>query len=126
VTIHVSRNTSTPPGAPTLLKEKTFNNDIKQSSIWSKENVVDGRLAICRHRLSVNITPVERFGRVIVGSAGFVVGVILLTSAFTAVALVLELLLAAAGADLVVTGALGHCPLYAKLAHVPKSMRRSS
>ena len=37
-----------------------------------------------------------------------------------ALAVVLELLLVAAGMDLVVTGALGYCPLYARLNHVPK------
>ena len=34
----------------------------------------------------------------------------------------LELLLIAAGLDLLVTGAIGHCPLYQKLGHVPKSL----
>jgi hypothetical protein len=36
---------------------------------------------------------------------------------------VFEVLLVAAGLDLVVTGALGHCPLYRKLGHVPTSLR---
>ena len=43
-----------------------------------------------------------------------------------ALAVVLEVLLAVAGLDLVVTGALGHCPLYSRLGHVPASLRRSS
>jgi hypothetical protein len=38
-------------------------------------------------------------------------------------AVVLELLLVLAGLDLVVTGALGHCPLYARLGHVPASLK---
>jgi hypothetical protein len=38
-------------------------------------------------------------------------------------AVVLELLLIAAELDLAVTGALGHCPLYAKLGYLPKSLR---
>jgi hypothetical protein len=36
---------------------------------------------------------------------------------------VLELLLIAVGLDLLVTDATGHCPLYRKLGHVPKSLR---
>lgn len=75
-----------------------------------------------RQRFSVNITPVERAGRVLIGTAAVVAAVVLLASAGSAVAVVLEILLAAAGLDLVVTGALGHCPLYQKLGHVPKSL----
>jgi hypothetical protein len=77
------------------------------------------------HRLSVNITPTERIGRVAIGLVAIVVGAILLTSAGSAFAVILEVLLVAAGLDLVVTGALGHCPLYAKLGHVPKSLQRT-
>ena len=77
------------------------------------------------HRLRVNITPTERIGRVVIGLAAIVVGAILLTSAASAFAVILEVLLVAAGLDLVVTGALGHCPLYAKLGHVPRSLQRT-
>ena len=77
------------------------------------------------HRLSINITPAERTGRVAMGVAAIVVGAILLTSAASALAVVLEVFLVAAGLDLFVTGALGHCPLYAKLGHVPASLRSS-
>jgi hypothetical protein len=73
--------------------------------------------------LSVNITPSERAGRVLLGLAAMVVGAVLLGGAAGALAVVLEVLLIAAGLDLVVTGALGHCPLYAKLGHVPTSLR---
>ncbi|MFI4971066.1 MAG: YgaP-like transmembrane domain [Hyphomicrobiales bacterium] len=76
--------------------------------------------------LSINITPAERLGRIFLGGAGAVAGAVLLASAASALAVVLEVLLVAAGVDLVVTGALGHCPLYAKLGHVPASLRRSS
>lgn len=79
-----------------------------------------------RRRLPVNITPAERVGRVVLGVAAIVAAVVLLTGAASALAVGLELLLAAAGLDLAVTGALGHCPLYQKLGHVPKSLRRSS
>ena len=73
--------------------------------------------------LTVNITPTERVGRVVIGAAAAIVGVVLLLSAGSVLAVVLELLLVAAGLDLVVTGALGHCPLYKKLGHVPASLR---
>ena len=72
---------------------------------------------------SVNITPVERLGRVVVGLAAVIAGIVLLTSAGPALAVVLEALLVAAGLDLAVTGALGHCPLYAKLGYLPTSLR---
>ena len=54
-------------------------------------------------------------GRVAIGGAAAIVGVVLLASASGAVAVVLLALLTLAGLDLVVTGALGHCPLYATL-----------
>ncbi len=72
----------------------------------------------------VNITPVERVGRILVGLVGVVGGVVLLASASGALVGGLEILLVLAGLDLVVTGALGHCPLYRKLGHVPPSLRR--
>lgn len=82
-----------------------------------------GRWARLR-RLSVNVTPAKRAGRVVVGMAGAVAGILLLTSAGSALAVVLEALLIATGLDLVVTGALGHCPLYQRLGYVPASLRR--
>lgn len=75
-------------------------------------------------RPTVNITPAERVGRVGVGAAGAIAGIILLAGASTPLAIVLEVLLVLAGLDLVVTGALGHCPLYKRLGHVPASLRR--
>ena len=74
---------------------------------------------------TVNLTTTERVGRVVLGVAAMVAGVALLLSAGSVVAVVLEVLLIAAGLDLAVTGALGHCPLYARLGYVPKSLRRS-
>jgi hypothetical protein len=76
--------------------------------------------------LSVNITPAERLGRVALGAAAVLAGVILLLSAGSTLAVVLEVLLVAAGLDLVVTGALGHCPLYQRLGHVPESLQRQT
>lgn len=73
---------------------------------------------------SVNITSRERVGRILLGLVGVVAGVVLLGSAGGALAITLEALLVLAGVDLIVTGALGHCPLYKKLGHVPPSLRR--
>jgi hypothetical protein len=73
---------------------------------------------------TVNITATERAGRIAVGLAAVIAGIVLLTSSGSALAVVLELLLIAAGLDLAITGALGHCPLYAKLGYLPKSLRR--
>lgn len=75
-------------------------------------------------RPPINITPAERVGRALVGLVGFVGGLVLLASASGAVTAVLAVLLALAGLDLVVTGALGHCPLYRKLGYVPPSLRK--
>lgn len=51
-------------------------------------------------------------------------GLVLLASASSALLVALEVLLVLAGLDLLLTGALGHCPLYRKLGHVPPSLRR--
>lgn len=74
----------------------------------------------------VNITPRERAGRILVGLAATVAGVVLLASATAAGVVALEILLVLAGLDLAITGALGHCPLYQRLGHVPPSLRRST
>ena len=75
-------------------------------------------------RPPINITPPERAARVAVGILGVVAGSLLLPQAGGAIAVVLEVLLLLAGVDLVVTGALGHCPLYKRLGYVPRSLRR--
>ena len=75
-------------------------------------------------RWTVNISTGERAGRILVGLAGVFGGLVLLTSGPGALAAVLEVLLVAAGVDLLVTGAIGHCPLYARLGHIPRSLRR--
>ena len=75
------------------------------------------------HHLSVNITPGERAGRIVLGAAAMIAAIVLLTSAGSALAVILEVLRAAAGLDLIITGALGHCPLYQKLGFVPNTMR---
>ncbi len=76
-------------------------------------------------RPSINITPAERLGRIAIGIAGTVAGLLLLASTGGTVAVALEVLLVLAGLDLAVTGALGHCPLYRRLGYVPRSLRRS-
>ena len=81
-----------------------------------------GGIGALRRRLQVNITPAERAGRIVTGLAATIAGAILLASAGSAVAVVLEALLIAAGLDLAVTGALGHCPLYHKLGYLPRSL----
>lgn len=79
-----------------------------------------------RQRWGVNITPVERAGRVTLGLLAVVAGLVLLMGASSVLSVVLELGLVLVGLDLVVTGALGHCPLYHRLGHVPASLRRPS
>lgn len=74
-------------------------------------------------RWTINITPAERAARIIIGGFGAVAGIVLLVGATSTLAVALELLLVLAGLDLVVTGALGHCPLYARLGHVPTSLK---
>jgi hypothetical protein len=75
-------------------------------------------------RPQINITPPERAGRIVIGGAAAIAGLVALASASGALAVVLLALLVLAGLDLVVTGALGHCPLYHKLGHMPSSLRR--
>ena len=75
-------------------------------------------------RPTINITPMERAGRILVGTVGAIAGIVLLASATSSGVVALEVLLVLAGLDLVVTGALGHCPLYRKLGYVPPSLRR--
>lgn len=76
-----------------------------------------------RSRPKINITPAERVARIVVGVLGALGGILLLAGAGSALVVALELLLVVAGLDLVVTGALGHCPLYAKLGHLPASLK---
>lgn len=76
-------------------------------------------------RWNVNITPAERMARVVVGLIGVVGGILLLTSTPSVLVATLDVLLALAGFDLLVTGATGHCPLYQRLGHLPRSLRRT-
>lgn len=77
-------------------------------------------------RPSVNISSVERVGRIAIGFAGVLAGVLLLRDAGGVGIVVLELLLVAAGLDLIITGATGHCPLYSRLGHLPSARKGRS
>ena len=76
-------------------------------------------------RPSINITSAERAGRIVMGLLGVVGGSLLLASTGGTVPMLLEVLLIVAGLDLVVTGAVGHCPLYSRLGYTPRSLRRT-
>lgn len=71
----------------------------------------------------VNISMVERAGRIAVGLAAVTAGIALLASAASVLAVVLEVALLLVGLDMIVTGATGHCPLYQKLGHAPRRTR---
>ncbi|MHB8487590.1 MAG: YgaP-like transmembrane domain [Candidatus Dormibacteria bacterium] len=87
---------------------------------------VAGRARPRLHRPRVNITPLERVARIAIGIAAIVAGAVLLASVGSPLAAALEALLVAAGLDLALTGALGHCPLYRSLGYTPRSLRRSA
>ena len=69
-------------------------------------------------RWGINIMPTERAAGIVLGSLATLVGLVLLTGATSDLPATVEVLLVLVGLDLVITGALGHCPLYAKLAHM--------
>ena len=77
-------------------------------------------------RPTINITPLERAGRVLIGAMGALGGILILAAGAAGIGAVLAVLLVLTGLDLLVTGALGHCPLYQKLGHVPRSLRRAT
>lgn len=77
-------------------------------------------------RPTVNLTSAERVARIGLGLLGAVVGLLTLPSASGTLVPVLLVLLVLAGIDLIVTGALGHCPLYRRLGYVPPSLRGSA
>jgi drug/metabolite transporter (DMT)-like permease len=69
-----------------------------------------------------NIGNVERVGRVVIGAAVAVLGVVVLAASPGFWGLAGALVAIAAGLDFVITGARGYCPLYARLGHVPRSL----
>jgi hypothetical protein len=72
----------------------------------------------------INITPAERTARVLAGTAAAVAGGWLLAAGEVGwLAGTGAVLLVLAGLDLVVTGAVGYCPLYARLGYVPPRLR---
>jgi len=75
----------------------------------------------------ININPVERAGRVLMGLLGVIGGVVLLAGSGGMLTAVLAVLFALAGLMLVVTGALGYCPLYHdELGDKPASLRKTA
>lgn len=91
----------------------------------TEEAVSEVRGAQRIHRPDVNLTGVERAARILVGIAATIAGTMLLAGTTSAIGVVLEILLVLAGLDLLVTGALGHCPLYHRLGYVPRSLRET-
>ena len=76
-------------------------------------------------RRTVNITPVERVMRFGIGIGLVLTALWVISIGISVLSVVGALLLAGAGLDLGVTGAIGYCPLYAKLGYVPRSPRKS-
>ncbi len=71
----------------------------------------------------INIDPAERVARITVGVGVAIIGILLLTTAGSVLVSVLAGLLVLAGIHLLITGALGHCPIYTKLGYIPRSQR---
>jgi hypothetical protein len=74
-------------------------------------------------RWKVNLIPVERVARVLVGLVAAVGGAYLLGGAGSTLAIAVEAIVIITGMDLVVTGLTGHCPLYQKLGFVPARLK---
>lgn len=72
-------------------------------------------LALVPHTRVVNISPIERAGRIAIGVAAAIAGIVLIAASPSVLAAVLEVVLILAGVDMIVTGLTGHCPLYQKL-----------
>ena len=75
-------------------------------------------------RRTVNITPLERTIRILVGTGLVLAALAVVSGGITVISVVGALLLAGAGLDLLITGLTGFCPLYARLGYVPPSLRR--
>ncbi len=73
----------------------------------------------------MNITPIERVMRVGIGIALGLTALWVIGNGISVLTVVGALLLAGAGLDLAVTGAIGYCPLYTRLGYVPRSLRKS-
>lgn len=73
----------------------------------------------------VNLSATQRVGRILLGLTAVAAGFMLISSAGSAAAVVFESLLATIGVDLVVTGSIGHCPLYAEIQHT-RAIRRTA
>lgn len=73
----------------------------------------------------VNIDPAERLARITVGAGVSIIGILLLFTTRSVLATVLAGLLVLAGLDLLITGALAHCPVYATLGRTLESQHRT-
>jgi len=73
----------------------------------------------------VNIDPAERLARITVGVGVAIIGILLLSTTGSVLATMPAGLPVLAGLDLLITGALGHSPVYTKLGHTPRSQRRA-
>lgn len=67
-----------------------------------------------------NIGNAERVGRVVIGAALAILGLVVLFNGPAFWGLVGAIVALAVGVDLIVTGARGYCPLYARLGHAPR------
>ena len=76
------------------------------------------------NRRRVNITPAERMIRILIGTGLLIAALAVVSGGVTVISVVGALLLAGAGLDLLITGLIGFCPLYARLGYVPPSLRR--
>lgn len=81
-------------------------------TVAARSGPARGSLEGGSRQLTANIAPVERFGRIVLGTAAGIAGTVLLTVAGSVVGAILELLVILAGIDLLVTGALGHSEFY--------------
>jgi len=70
-----------------------------------------------------NISGAERVGRVVLGAALVVLGVAVGAAGPTLLGWIGAVVAVGTRLDFVVTGARGYCPLYARLEHVPRSLR---
>lgn len=74
-------------------------------------------------RPAQNISKGERAGRIVVGAALALLGVLVALEGPAFWGWLGALLAVGAGGDLVVTGVRGYCPLYARLGHRPRSLQ---
>ncbi len=77
------------------------------------------------HRPSINMVAADRVARVVFAVVAIAVGVALLTSAATALAVILEAALIFVGLFMLAVGISGFCPSYYAIGYVPRSLRKT-